>query len=91
MTTASTEQLMLREVGDDTFQVCDEAGEIIGYLVLLTALARTHSTPWMWMIDSAFHGDRDKIHGFGATCEDALEVFTQCWFPVPPVRREQGR
>jgi hypothetical protein len=78
MMTASTEELMLRKVpesGGNSFQVCDEAGQIIGYIVLLTALARTHSFPWMWMIDSAFHDGRDKTHGFGVTCEDALEAF----------------
>jgi hypothetical protein len=77
MMTASTEKLMLREVRGNSFQVCDETGQIIGYIVLLTALARTHSNPWMWMIDSAYA--RDKTHGFGATCEDALEAFTQ-WY-----------
>jgi hypothetical protein len=62
--------------------VCDEPGQIIGYIVLLTALASTHSNRWMWMIDSAFHDGRDKTHGFGATREDALDAFTHCWFPV---------
>ena len=33
------------------FQVLDEAGRIIGYIVLLTALAGTHAKPWMWLID----------------------------------------
>ncbi len=70
--------------------MCDQVGQI-GYIVLLTPLARTHSSPWMWMIDSAFHEGHDKTYDFGATREDAFEAFTQCWCPVPPVRREQGR
>ena len=32
------------------FQVLDEAGRIIGYIVLLTALAGIHAKPWMWLI-----------------------------------------
>jgi hypothetical protein len=62
------------------FQVLDEAGRIIGYIVLLTALAGTHAKPWMWLIDSAFHEGRDQTHGFEATREAAIEGFTRCWF-----------
>jgi hypothetical protein len=90
---ATIEELTLREIaksGGNSFQVCDQAEQIIGYIVLLTALARTHSSPWMWMIDSAFHEGRHKTYGFGVTPEDAFEAFTQCWFPVAPLRREQG-
>jgi hypothetical protein len=76
-------ELVLREVLEsrgNNFQVLDEAGRIIGYLVLLTALAGIHAKPWMWLIDSAFHDGRDQTHGFEATCEAAMEAFTQCWF-----------
>jgi hypothetical protein len=76
-------ELMQREAPDsrgNNFQVFDEAGQIVGYIVLLTALARTHDTPWMWLIDSTFHDGREQTHGFGATRDDAMEAFTRCWF-----------
>jgi hypothetical protein len=62
------------------FQLLDEAGRIIGYIVLLTALAGIHAKPWMWLIDSNFHEGRDQTHGFEATREAAMEAFTRCWF-----------
>ena len=49
-------ELVLREAPGsrgNNFQVLDEARRIIGYIVLLTALAGTHAKPWMWSIDSA--------------------------------------
>ena len=62
------------------FQVLDEAGRIIGYIVLLTALAGIHAKPWMWLIDSTFHNGRDQTHGFEATREAPMQAFTRCWF-----------
>ena len=41
-------ELMLREAPEsrgNNFQVVDEAGQVIGYIVLLTAIARTHEGP----------------------------------------------
>ena len=64
----------------NNFQVLDEAGRIIGYIVLLTALAGTHAKPWMWSIDFSLHEGRDQTHGFEATREAAMEAFTRCWF-----------
>ena len=61
------------------FQLLDEAGRIIGYIVLLTALAGTHPKPWMWSIDLAFCEGRDQTHGFEATREAAMEAFARCW------------
>src|SRR3954451_925234 len=75
-------ELVLREVLEsrgNNFQVL-EAGRIIGYIVLLTALAGTHPKPWMWSIDFAFCEGRDQTHGFEATREAAMEAFTRCWF-----------
>ena len=76
-------ELALREVLEsrgNNFQVLDEARQIIGYIVLLTALAGTHPKPWMWSIDLAFCEGRDQTHGFEATREAAMEAFTRCWF-----------
>ena len=75
-------ELVLREVLEsrgNNFQVLDEAGRIIGCIVLLTALPRSHGRPWMWLIASAFHDDRDQTYGFEATREAAMEAFTRCW------------
>ena len=76
-------KLALREVLEsrgNNFQVLDEARQIIGYIVLLTALAGTHPKPWMWSIDFAFCEGRDQTQGFEATREAAMEAFTRCWF-----------
>ena len=75
-------ELVLREVLEsrgNNFQVLDEAGQIIGRIVLLTALARSHGRPWMWLIDSAFHDGRDQTDGFEATREAAMEAFIRYW------------
>jgi hypothetical protein len=42
--------LVLREVpdgGGKNFEVFDEAVQLVGCVVLLSPLARTHSRPWM--------------------------------------------
>jgi hypothetical protein len=82
-------ELMLREAPEsrgNNFQVFDEAGQIVGYIVLLTALARTHDTPWMWLIASTFHDGCEQTHGFGATRDDAMEAFTRCWLQTSSAR-----
>ena len=61
-------ELALREVLEsrgNNFQVLDEARQIIGYIVLLTALAGTHPKPWMWSIDLALrvHGGKQNENG----------------------------
>jgi hypothetical protein len=74
--------LVLQEVPGsrgNNFQMLDETGRVIGYIVLLTALAGTHSSPWMWMIDSGFTEGHDRTYGFAATREAATEAFTYCW------------
>ena len=76
-------ELVLREAPGsrgNNFQVLDEAGRIIGYIVLLTALAGAHAKPWMWLIDFSFHEGRHQTHGFEATREATREAFTRCWF-----------
>jgi hypothetical protein len=75
--------LLLREVPagrGNNFEVCDDTGQIIGCIVMLTALARSHGKPWMWSIDSTFHEGRERTYGFEATCEAAMEAFARCWF-----------
>ena len=75
-------ELLLREVPEargNSFEVFDGTGQIIGRIVLLTALARSHGRPCMWLINSAFHEGRDQTYGFGATREAAMEAFTRCW------------
>jgi hypothetical protein len=60
----------------NNFHVFDESGQVIGHIVLLTALARSHGKPWMWLIDSAFHEGRERTYNFAATRDAAMEAFT---------------
>ena len=73
-------ELALREVlesGDSRF---DEARQIIGYIVLLTALLAPIPSPGCGRSTSPSREDRDQTHGFEATREAAMEAFTRCWF-----------
>ena len=76
-------ELALREALEsrgNNFQVLDEAGRIIGYIVLLTALAGTHRQALDVVDRSRLREGRDQTHGFEATREAAMEAFTRCWF-----------
>ena len=76
-------ELRLREVPEgrgNNFEACDDTGQIIGRIVLLTALASRHEKPWMWLIDSAFHEGREHTYGFEASREAAMQSFARCWF-----------
>ena len=71
--------LLLQPTGNPSQYEVIADEQIVGRIALFSAL-RDRSEPWIWTIDLAFKDDRDKTHGFEASCEAAMEAFTRCWF-----------
>jgi hypothetical protein len=46
-------------------------GQIVGRIALFT--------PWMGVINFAFHEDREVTHGYEATRDTAMQAFARCW------------
>jgi hypothetical protein len=57
--------------------IADE--KIVGRIALFSAL-RDHRKPWVWSIDLAFSAGRERVQGFEATREAAMQAFARCCF-----------
>ena len=54
-----------------------DGGQIVGRIALFNSAPA--ATPWMWVINFAFHEDREVTHGYEATREAAMQAFVRCW------------
>ena len=55
--------------------IADE--QIVGRIALFGADRRK---PWVWSIHLAFSAGRERVHGFEATREAAMQAFTRSWY-----------
>ena len=62
--------------GKNEYEVIAGGGQIVGRIALYSALA---ATPWMWLINFAFHEDREVTNGYEATRDAAMQAFARCW------------
>jgi hypothetical protein len=63
--------------GKNEYEVIAGGGQIVGRIALFnSALA---ATPWMWLINFAFHEDREVTNGYEATRDAAMQAFARCW------------
>ena len=72
--------LLLKSITGNPSQyevIADE--QIVGRIALYSAL-RDHRKPWVWSIDLAFSAGRERVHGFEATREAAMQAFAGSWF-----------
>ena len=71
--------LLLRPTGNPAQYEVIEGEQIVGRISLFSAL-RDHRKPWVWSIDLAFSAGRERVHGFEATREAAMQAFARSWF-----------
>jgi hypothetical protein len=76
---AMTELLMQpAPAGRNEYEVIiADGGQIVGRISLLNSAPA--ATPWMWVINFAFHEDREVTHGYEATREAAMQPLVRCW------------
>jgi hypothetical protein len=71
--------LLLQPTGNPSQYEVIEDGKVVGRIGLFNAL-RDHRKPWVWSIDLAFSAGQERVHGFEATQEAAMQAFTHSWY-----------
>ena len=74
--------LLLQPTGNPSQYEVIEDEQIVGRISLFHAL-RDHRKPWVWSIDLAFSAGHERVHGFEATLEAAMQAFARSWHEPP--------
>jgi hypothetical protein len=64
------------EWNEDDYDVVVD-GLVVGRIMKAAAVPVGRS--WMWTLGYGYHEDRTPIHGYAATCEDAMTAFVKSW------------
>jgi hypothetical protein len=71
--------LLLKSSGPVADQYKVLAGDQVVGHIRLSEAAPT-ATPWRWTLSYGHHkGGRTPTHGYGATCEAAVQAFAKSW------------
>jgi hypothetical protein len=72
--------LLLKSSGPvaDQYKVLAGDQVVVGHIRLSEAAPA--ATPWRWTLSYGHHkGRRTSMHGYGATCEAAVQAFAKSW------------
>ena len=71
--------LLLQSTGNPSQYEVIEDEQIVGRIALFSPL-RNDRRPWVWSIDLAFSAGHERVHGFEASCDAAMQAFARSWY-----------